>query len=65
MRVPSATVKAFRTGLFRLYGNDVVRLILDVFMGEKTYREIFQNPFNYLKLLRFWKLKLKEEKSAA
>lgn len=45
-----------RTSLFRLYGQKITEALTDVFMGERTYRQILQSPLTYLKLFRFWGL---------
>lgn len=40
--------------LFKLYGQEFTEAVTDVVMGEKTYRELFSNPMNYLKFFRKW-----------
>lgn len=41
-----------RTTLFRLYGPKLVHAMTQVFLGEKSYKDLLRNPVNYLKLLK-------------
>ena len=50
-----------RTNLFRLYGHKLTKSMTQIFLGNKTYKEIVKYPPNYLKLLRFWNPKNKDE----
>jgi geranylgeranyl reductase family protein len=38
--------------LFKSYGQEFTEAVTDVVMGEKTYKKLFSNPFNYLKFFR-------------
>ena len=46
-----------RNFLFRLYGEQTSRLMIDLFRGGTSYRKIVLDPVNYLKMLRFWTIK--------
>ncbi|MBI4590348.1 MAG: geranylgeranyl reductase family protein [Candidatus Rokubacteria bacterium] len=41
-----------RTSLARLNGARYSEALTDVFMGDRTYRELFRDPLSYLKLFR-------------
>ena len=43
-----------RTRLFRGHGDKLIKIMTQIFLGEKTYSEAMKNPLNYLKLLRVW-----------
>lgn len=43
-----------RTNLFRWCGRKLTDGMAQVFMGERSYREIIMNPLNYLNLLKVW-----------
>ena len=43
-----------RTILFRLYGHRFSEVVTDILTGDRTYREVTNNPANYFKLLKLW-----------
>ena len=43
-----------RAILFRLYGHRLSELVTDILTGDRTYREVFNNPTNYFRLLKLW-----------
>jgi geranylgeranyl reductase family protein len=43
-----------RAIIVRLYGQRLSEAVTDIMTGERTYREVINNPANYFKLLRLW-----------